>query len=89
MRFFVDDGSRDESQAPFDLSSRIGNGITTVGGGNISATTVYGDINTGGNPYAYNFQSVQPYAYVSLQPGELGGLSTAAGGNVTLAAGET
>ncbi len=84
---FVDDGSRDESQAPFDLSSRIGNGITTVGGGNISATTVYGDINTGGNPYAYNFQSVQPYAYVSLQPGELGGLSTAAGGNVTLAAG--
>ena len=84
---FVDDGSRDDSGTPFDPSNLIGNGITSIGGGNITATAVYGSINTGGNPYAYNFGSTIPYYSVSLDPGALGGMSTANGGNVTLSAG--
>jgi hypothetical protein len=84
---FVDDGTRDDSQLPYDISSQIGNGITTVAGGSINVTTRFGDINTGANPLAYSYQKTAPYYSVSKLPGELGGISTAAGGDVTLSAG--
>jgi filamentous hemagglutinin family protein len=82
---FVDDGTRDDSTPPF--GNGVGNGITTMGGGSITATAVYGDINTGGNPYAYNFTQKAPYYSVIKYAGALGGISTAAGGDVTLTAG--
>jgi filamentous hemagglutinin family protein len=60
-------------------------GITTFGGGNITATAVYGDVNTGDNVNGYFFgQSSAPYYSVSYL---LGGISTALGGNVTINAG--
>ena len=64
------------------------NGIRTIGdgtrGGNISVTTTYGDVNTGGNPQGYLYQSTAPYYTASP---DVGGISTAAGGNVTINAG--
>jgi filamentous hemagglutinin family protein len=84
---FVDDGVSDALSRPvFDPSSLIGNGITTAAGGSISVTSVYGDVNTGGNPYAYNYSRTAPYYSVSIAPGELGGISTANGGDVTISA---
>lgn len=60
--------------------------ITTTDGGNISVATVAGDINTGGDIHGYIFGlGIAPYYRVNT--GQLGGISTAAGGNVTLAAG--
>lgn len=58
--------------------------INTFNGGNISVTTQYGDVNTGSNPNGFQYSSTAPYE--SPAPG-LGGISTAAGGNVTIAAG--
>jgi filamentous hemagglutinin family protein len=84
---FVDDGSRDDSMTSFDPSMQTGNGITTAAGGSINATAIYGDVHTGGNPFAYKFDSTKPYYSVSLDPGALGGISTAAGGNVNISAG--
>ena len=67
-----------------------GNGIRTLQGGNISVTAQYGSINTGGNSAGYVFQTDAPY-YVVATPltadTSLGGISTAAGGNVTINAG--
>jgi len=61
------------------------NGIRTLAGGNIDVTALYGDVNTGGNYQGYVFgQHNAPYYRVSQ---ELGGISTAAGGNVTITAG--
>ena len=66
--------------------------ITTVGGGGISVTTEYGDINAGSDVNGYTFglgrnaAPATPSPYYSVSP-NLGGISTAAGGNVTLAAG--
>jgi filamentous hemagglutinin family protein len=63
----------------------VGNsGIRTLVGGNISVTTTYGDVNTGSNPQGYQYQTTAPFYTVS--PG-VGGISTAAGGNVTITAG--
>jgi filamentous hemagglutinin family protein len=89
---FVDDGSSDPNSMPaFNLYNYTGNGITTVAGGNISVTSLYGNINTGGNPFAYTYTRNAPFYSVSTAPGAsggtaLGGVSTAAGGNVTLRA---
>ena len=59
--------------------------ITTINDGNITATTLYGDVNTGSNPNGFsNYGNTAPYDTVSS---DLGGISTAAGGNITIAAG--
>jgi filamentous hemagglutinin family protein len=65
--------------------------IRTMNGGNISVTAEYGGVNTGNNVNGYNFaptasvkNNVGPYYTVSSS---LGGISTAAGGNVTITAG--
>jgi filamentous hemagglutinin family protein len=61
------------------------NGIRTRNGGSIDVTAQFGDVNTGGNINGYLFgQSAAPYYKVSTT---LGGISTAAGGDVTIAAG--
>ena len=61
------------------------NGIRTTGGGSISVTTQYGDINTGANSQGFlNFRSRVPFYTVSPFAG---GISTIAGGSVTLNAG--
>jgi filamentous hemagglutinin family protein len=61
------------------------NGVRTLGGGNISVMAQFGDVNTGGNYNGYLFgQSSAPYYTVSRN---LGGMSTAAGGDVTITAG--
>ncbi|MCX6924740.1 MAG: filamentous hemagglutinin N-terminal domain-containing protein [Verrucomicrobia bacterium] len=84
---FVDDGTRQDSQLPYDVSSRIGNGITTVAGGSINVAARYGDVNSGANPLAFSYLRNAPFYSVSTAPGELGGISTAAGGDVTISAG--
>jgi filamentous hemagglutinin family protein len=61
------------------------NGIRTLAGGNIEVTALYGDVNAGGNFDGYLFgQHNAPFYRVSP---DLGGISTAAGGNVTITAG--
>jgi len=61
------------------------NGIRTLNGGSIDVTALYGDVNSGGNFYGYDFgQHNAPYYRVSP---DVGGISTAAGGNVTITAG--
>jgi filamentous hemagglutinin family protein len=62
----------------------VGNGITTTGGGSISVTAKYGDVDTGANPFGYDFNFQRPYYTVSQ---DLGGISTAAGGDVSITAG--
>jgi len=60
-------------------------GIRTSGGGNISVATQYGDVNTGGNTAGFDFNfRTAPYYTVDAN---VGGISTAAGGNVTINAG--
>ena len=62
-----------------------GNGITTRAGGNIQVTAEFGDVNTGGNSAGYTFGlRAAPYYKVSSS---LGGVSTAAGGDVKISAG--
>ena len=61
------------------------NGVRTLAGGSINVTTQFGDVNTGGNFNGYLFgQTTSPYYKVSPN---LGGISTAAGGDVTINAG--
>jgi filamentous hemagglutinin family protein len=61
------------------------NGIRTARGGNIDVTALNGDVNTGGNFNGYLFgQSAAPFYKVSPN---VGGISTIAGGNVTITAG--
>lgn len=60
-------------------------GITTTAGGSINVTTLYGDVNSGSNPAGYIYSAAAPYDRVDPQ---LGGISTAAGGDVTIAAGQ-
>jgi filamentous hemagglutinin family protein len=66
--------------------------ITTAGGGSIQATTEYGDVNTGSDPGGYVYSLTKSavtgsYYTIGLTSGSLGGISTAAGGNVTINAG--
>ncbi len=61
------------------------NGIRTLRGGNIEVTAEYGRVNSGGNVNGYTFgQNAPPYYKVS---NNLGGISTAAGGDVRITAG--
>jgi filamentous hemagglutinin family protein len=65
-----------------------GNPIT-ISGGNISVTAVAGSVNTGSNPNGYKFNAtpwVSPIPY-AVDVSRLGGISTAAGGNVNITAG--
>lgn len=70
--------------------------ITTIGGGSIRVTANYGDVNTGGNTSGFNYLKSAPfYTPFTVNPftgaigttTTLGGISTAAGGNVTISAG--
>ena len=69
---------------------QIGSGsVTTVGGGSITATAVAGSVNTGTDAGAFTFSSTAPlYSVDTSFPGTLGGISTAAGGDVTISAGK-
>src|SRR5581483_7086450 len=69
---------------PTYASTPLESGIRTLGGGSIQATALYGDVNTGGNQAGYLFQNRAPYHTVS---DSVGGISTAAGGDVTIDAG--
>ncbi len=71
---------------PFGLGLEAGNnGIRTRNGGSIGVTAQFGDVNTGGNFNGYLFgQPAAPFYKVSPN---LGGISTAAGGNVAITAG--
>jgi filamentous hemagglutinin family protein len=76
----------------YSTSANSGTGsITTMKGGSIGVTAEYGDVNTGGNYNGYKFapnastiHNNPPYYIVSPN---LGGISTADGGNVTINAG--
>ncbi len=71
-----------------DIENVSDNGIRTLGGGSINVTTEFGNINSGGNSTGYRFLSGANFYVVDTRPGShLGGISTAAGGDVTLAAG--
>jgi trimeric autotransporter adhesin len=59
-------------------------GIRTLDGGNIEVSATFGDVNTGANIAGYSYTAIAPYYTVSTQ---LGGISTAAGGNVNITAG--
>ena len=74
-----------EVQINASAGNDVGDGIRTLDGGGINVTTTYGDVNAGGNPegFDYNTQTA-PYYTVSST---LGGISTADGGNVNINAG--
>lgn len=60
--------------------------IRTIAGGNISVTAQHGDVNSGDDFQGYTFGlTIAPYYDVNAA--NLGGISTAAGGNVTISAG--
>jgi filamentous hemagglutinin family protein len=68
----------------------MNNGIRSLAGGSINVTAAFGSVNTGGNPSGYIYQPEAPYYYVSTDDSAaeaVGGISTAAGGNVTISAG--
>ncbi len=60
--------------------------IRTVNGGNLSVTAVAGDVNTGNNINGFQFGQ-RGAVYYKVNSANLGGISTAAGGNVTINAG--
>ena len=65
--------------------ANLGTGsITTTAGGNIAARATYGSVNTGSGTSGYIYRNNAPYYRVA---NDLGGISTAAGGNVSIAAG--
>jgi filamentous hemagglutinin family protein len=69
---------------------QVGSGsVTTVGGGSITAKAVAGSVNTGTDTGAFTFNNIAPlYAVDTSFPGTLGGISTAAGGDVNITAGQ-
>jgi filamentous hemagglutinin family protein len=76
-----------------DPTTANGSGILTASGGNIDVTAEFGNVNTGASQQGYIFTApgikpitAPPYYQVSNKP-RLGGVSTAAGGNVTINAG--
>jgi filamentous hemagglutinin family protein len=82
-----------------DISLRAANeiivqdgAVRTRNGGNISATAVLGDVNTGNNYFGYIFAPQSSLnnnkpPYYKVDDAHLGGISTAAGGNVSITAG--
>jgi filamentous hemagglutinin family protein len=71
------------ANSPGEINNGQGS-INTFNGGSINVKTLYGDVNTGSNPNGYDYQNTAPYYYPDSL---LGGISTAAGGNVTINAG--
>ena len=70
---------------PLGSGSVGNNGIRSLNDGNITVTAQFGDVNTGGNNQGYIFGRVAaPYYRVSPS---LGGVSTYAGGDITITAG--
>jgi len=69
---------------------QVGSGsITTAAGGNITATATAGSVNTGTDTGGFSFVSAKSLYYVDTStPGNLGGISTAGGGDVTISAGQ-
>ena len=65
-------------------SAANADGIRTLDGGDIDVTATFGDVNTGANVSGYDYTATAPYYTVSTT---LGGISTAAGGNVNITAG--
>jgi filamentous hemagglutinin family protein len=61
--------------------------IRTLNGGSISVTTEYGNVNTGNNVNGYIFGGSTTPPHYTVNSENLGGISTAAGGNVTITAG--
>jgi filamentous hemagglutinin family protein len=61
-----------------------GGAIRTIGGGSIDVTAVNGDVNSGTSSVGYDYLTSAPYY---APDSNLGGISTAAGGNVTINAG--
>lgn len=79
-----------------DITLFAGNNITinggyvrTINGGDISVTAVSGSVNAGNNPNGYDFRPTDTTGanYVYVVDPNLGGISTAAGGNVNITAG--
>ena len=58
--------------------------VMSGGGGSVSVTALYGDVNTGSSQNGYVFKKTAPYYSVNSS---LGGIGTAAGGNVNISAG--
>ena len=74
-----------------EISLLAGNNVTvgsgyvrTINGGDISVTAVSGSVNTGSNPNGYDFR---PTGTGYVVDANLGGISTADGGNVNITAG--
>ena len=63
--------------------------VRTLNGGSITVTAQQGDVNTGDNTAGYTFGLGRNTAgpYYAVNSANLGGISTAAGGNVTINAG--
>src|SRR5208283_4805794 len=66
-----------------DASSGSVASIVTTGGGNVNVTAVAGSVNTGSNPNGYTFYQ----SFYTVYGFSLGGISTAAGGDVNITAG--
>ena len=66
-----------------DTSSISASSIVTTSGGNISVTATAGTVNAGSDPNGYTFYQ----SFYTIYGFELGGISTAAGGNVNITAG--
>ena len=67
-------------------SGHLSGAIRTMAGGNINVTAQYGDVNAGNSLFGYSF-STRPQAAWYQVNSSLGGISTGAGGNVTITAG--
>jgi filamentous hemagglutinin family protein len=74
-----------EVQINADALTAGDNGIRTENGGNINVTAQYGDVNTGANSQGFIYNKTTA-PYYSASP-SVGGISTAAGGNVAITAG--
>lgn len=73
-----------QAQGNITFPTALNGAVRTTGGGNIAATATAGSITTGGNNNGYQLSG--PNRPLTVSP-NLGGFSTAAGGNVTLNAG--
>jgi filamentous hemagglutinin family protein len=79
----------------------VGTAVRTIGGGNINVTAQHGDVNSGTSVNGFNYLATATAPYytpfqvtgsgtgqkINYNQSNLGGISTAAGGNVTINAG--
>lgn len=78
-------GSGVETPSPGSVNPGASS-VSTAQGGSINVTTLYGDVNTGSDPNGFNY-SATGYSVPDNVSTLLGGISTAAGGNVNINAG--